>query len=187
LGGDLYWSGSNEQVVSNTSSRNAEFAAHLGDLDAMRALGLDRVAPHGFEEWAWEFSRFGQPIMARAALVAARLALPVWEHYAPCDAVESRVFGGRLVADSLNSLERWLASGAPPQEDVATLLGALRDLAARTSSYVEEASGDESLVLSREKALSAAIAAVAALETFAWTEDPAVAEVWSSPDSVDTC
>jgi hypothetical protein len=174
--------GADEQVVSNTSSRDLEFAAHLGDVDAMRALGLDRVAPRGFEEWAWGFSRFGQRIMARAALVAARLALPIWEHYVPCDAVERSVFGGRLVADSLNTVEQWLASDAQPLEDVASLLSALRDLAARTSFYVAEASGDESIVLSRERALSAAIAAVAALEAFAWTEDQAVAEVEDPSD-----
>jgi hypothetical protein len=150
----------------------------------MRALGLDRVDPGGFEEWAWGFSRFGQPIMARAALVAARLALPIWEHYVPCDAFERTVFGGRLVADSLNTVEQWLATEAQPQAAVAAL-GALRDVAARASFYVDEASGDERIVLSRGKALSAAIAAVAALETFAWAEDRAVAEVEGPDDAAE--
>jgi hypothetical protein len=58
-----------------------ERAAHLGDLDAMRALGISELEPNGFDDWAWDFSKFGRLFMARAALVAATLAADAWKRY----------------------------------------------------------------------------------------------------------
>lgn len=147
-----------------TDVANEDLAAHLG----VRAPTLS--TDDDFAAWAWKFHRFGQRVMVQAALVAARIALPVWVRYRPLDEEERGVFAGPLVGSALDAVSRWLESEARPEQEVEQVLGDLKQLVDRVSFYVQEASGSADVVLAREKALSAASAALAVLETFAWTE-----------------
>ena len=45
-------------------------------------------------------------MMVRAALAAARFALPVWENYQPTDEFDSRVLGGSQVRKILNTIKK---------------------------------------------------------------------------------
>src|SRR5262245_22702184 len=137
------------------SAKYPELAAHLGD-----------VGPAGFAAWAWEFSQYGWAIMVQAALVAARVALPAWENHE----MSRDVSQGSLVTAALDHVSQVFGSGERAQLGAVALLNDLRLLVDRATIYVDESSGYAELVASRERALSAAIAALATLEAFCWTE-----------------
>lgn len=162
-----------------------DLAAHLGDMDAMRALGRSVVDPGGLAEWAWGFSRFGWEIMVRVTFSAAHKALPVWDQYRPSDAADASILGGPLIGQSLTAVKRGLECGTRPETEVKDMLNSVRELVARASCYVDEASGSPDIVLAREQALSAAVAALEVLETFAWTDAEARRNIADTSDRAE--
>lgn len=169
--------------MSETEAVNRDLAAHLGvGVPSARGGVLDEG---DFAAWAWGFHRFGPRVMVQAALVASRISLPVWSLYRPLDDDERGVFADPLVATALDAVSRWLESEARPEQEVEQALGDLRQLVDRVAFYVQEASGSDDVVLGRQKALSAAVAALAALETFAWTEARATASVVDPTDEAE--
>jgi hypothetical protein len=168
-----------------TPSWTLELAAHLGDPEAMLALRLSSVDPEGFEAWAWGFSRFGKPTMLRAALVAAKLALPVWTNYQADDPLERELFGGSLLAQAIAFASSRLDPTAAPDAEAIGMLAALRERVAQASSYVEEASGGAERVMARERAVAAASTALEALEVLAWTDAAAAVGTHEALDPVE--
>jgi hypothetical protein len=108
--------------------------------------------------------------MARATLAVAKLALPVWENYEPPDEFDREVFGGPPLRQALDVLAAYIADEPGAKAHLAKEVELARTLVKNTSFYVEEASGDAEVVMRRERALAAARATLAALETAAWNE-----------------
>lgn len=149
-----------------------ELATYLGDRDAALPSGVQVAldTEHDFAAWAWGLSRWGQDTMARAALAAANIALPTWENYKPSDMFDGEVLGGPLFRRMLDTLAAHLANKPGAEAELAGELSLARALVERASFYVEEASGDNESVMRRRKALAAARAALAAVETAMWSE-----------------
>lgn len=70
----------------------------------------------------------------------------------------------------LEALAEHLADKPGAEADLAEQAELARSSVERASFYVEEASGDKEAVMHREKALAAARAALAAIETAVWSE-----------------
>jgi hypothetical protein len=144
-----------KEAEEQAAARAADLAAHLEE--------PTKVQP--FESWAWSFSRWGKRTMVRAALTAARWALPVWEAYVPPDEWEGRIYGGPEVRAALDAVEASLQPGSCAREALETRAELCRASVDQAASYAEEAGGD---VARRERALTAGQAALAAAEAAVW-------------------
>jgi len=149
-------------------------AAHLGVEYAVQELGLDPYERYPeFAAWAWAFSQWGVPTMARVTTSAARLALPVWQKYEPVAPWEREIVSGFPLLGLLQRLEECLSLSDPT--DLLRVESAKAESAlSRLELGLEEASGSVERVQARERLWAAAYSVASAARTALWTPDDVV-------------
>ncbi len=162
-----------------------ELAAYLGDSEAALSLGVPAApgAETDFDSWAWQLSAWGQDTMTRAALAAARFALPIWENYPLTGEFEGDALGGSQARELLEAIDAHLAARPEAEADLANAVAKAREMVEQAAHYCDEASGDASVVQRRFRALAALQAALAALETAVWSA--AAVQSWAEQYGID--
>ncbi|MEZ4295446.1 MAG: hypothetical protein R3B70_10765 [Polyangiaceae bacterium] len=164
-----------------------DLAAHLGVRTGESSPGAEasQGANVPFEEWAWAFCRFERAVAVRAALTAARVALPSWEGYSPTDKLDGEVIGGPALREALNAVEAGLSGSEGGAAKLAAAAEEVRSLAARVVAYVDEASGNKHVVARRTAAVNAALSSLAAVETAVWDEAAITTAIQDEHDAAE--
>jgi hypothetical protein len=165
---------------------NLALAAHLGDHNAALSLGVQAAssAKTDFAGWAWQLSDWGQEIMVRVALAAAKFALPIWENYQPTDDYDRKFLGGSQLRKMLDAIDAHLVAGHDAENELANAVAFAQILVDRAEHYVNDASGNAGVVERRKLAVTAAQAALAALKAAVW--NAAEVECWGAQFGIDT-
>jgi hypothetical protein len=123
-------------------------------------------------DWIWGLSRWGKPVLVRAALALAETCLETWTRGVPEDPSWQQQYASSPVpAEALKTLRAWLEREAEPEDpELEACARALRELVHSAEFYVYEASGSAELVATRGRAVAAGRVSQMALEAATWTE-----------------
>ncbi|HEX8436452.1 hypothetical protein [Archangium sp.] len=123
-------------------------------------------------DWIWGLSRWGKPVLVRAALVLAETCLETWTRGVPEDeSWQQHYASSPLPAEALRTLRAWLEREAEPGDpELEACARALRGLVHAAEFYQYDASGSAELDAMRVRAVAAGRASQMALEAATWTE-----------------
>jgi hypothetical protein len=123
-------------------------------------------------DWIWGLSRWGKPVLVRAALALAETCLETWTRGVPEDDSWQREYASSpVLEDALRTLRAWLErKGEPGDPALQACARAVRELVHSAEFYVYEASGSAELNAMRGRAVAAGRASQMALEAATWTE-----------------
>jgi hypothetical protein len=147
----------------------------IGEHDGLQTYLAEEPGTRPLSDWIWGLSRWGKPVLVRAALAIATACVDRWRRGAPWDEGWQRHFASvTLPEESLMALRAWLERGAPPGDaELESCTSALRDLMGNAEFYDDEVS-TRGNAAEREQAAASGRAILMALEAAVWTVERAI-------------
>ncbi len=145
-----------------------------GESDGLQAYLDEDPGARPISDWLWGLSRWGKPVLVRAALAIATACVDRWRRGASWDEGWQRHFASSTQPEeSLGVLRAWLERGAPPGDAaLESCTAALRDLIGNAEFYDDEVS-TRGAPEEREQAVASGRAILMALEAAVWTAERA--------------